>query len=159
MREKKNITKIWVGAIGVLCCFSLLVNGEEVKTREPDPRYATRLNATSVTAPHNLIANTISSTKINIHWQYPDAGASRISGFIVYRKKAGSQVWKKFVLADPNLRSYKDENLIPYTKYFYQVRAYSTATMSESSEAVNAITFPSYPVIFVKGPAYTTSAL
>ncbi len=98
--------------------------------------------------PSNLIARTVSSSRIDLHWEYKRAG--QIKGFIVYRREEGSDDWHRIVINDSDARTYSDRKLTPYTKYHYRVKAHSSKGISGVEESVTAVTLRGYRRFVIK---------
>jgi subtilisin-like proprotein convertase family protein len=92
----------------------------------------------SIAAPTNLTANLEGSNAIRLDWQ--DNSAEE-TGFRVERKvNAGS--WQTAGSVGPNVETYLDANLDPWTRYTYRVVATSTMGDSKASNEAGLRTPP-----------------
>jgi Fibronectin type III domain/Abnormal spindle-like microcephaly-assoc'd, ASPM-SPD-2-Hydin len=91
--------------------------------------------------PTNLVAQTISSTEIDLTWQ---DNSTDEQGFRVERSLDG-QNFGELVTLGPNTQSYNDTGLTPQTTYFYRVFAFNNFGNSAPSN-VAADTTPEPPV-------------
>ncbi len=92
-------------------------------------------------APSNLIANTISSSQINLTWQ---DNSSDETGFKIERK-TGTGSYSQIATVGANVTSYSNSGLSTGTTYYYRVRAYNAAGNSNYSNEVSATTLPPPP--------------
>ncbi len=100
-----------------------------------------------LSVPKNLIARTVSSSRIDLGWEYP-AQKLKPLGFIIYRRKEADNQWYKATVTDSQARSYSDRDLEPRTKYHYRVHAYTRESTFGTPESVTAITLRGYPDFF-----------
>jgi hypothetical protein len=75
-------------------------------------------------APTNLTATAVSGTQINLTWTDNSTGET---GFLIERSLDGV-TWKQIAVVGPNVTSFHNTGLKRRTKYYYRVRATSTAT-------------------------------
>jgi transcriptional regulator CtsR len=92
-------------------------------------------------APSDLIANTISSSQINLTWQ---DNSSDETGFKIERK-TGTGSYSQIATVGANVTSYSNTGLTASTTYYYRVRAYSVAGNSGYSNEASAATLPPPP--------------
>jgi titin len=90
----------------------------------------------SPAAPTNLVANVVSSSRINLQWT---DGSTYEGGFKIERSTDGVSFFQIATLA-ANATNYSDINLSASTAYSYRVRAYEGVNHSEYSIAAAAAT-------------------
>ncbi len=97
-----------------------------VRARAGDDQYSVFSNVASVTpqcsslaAPTNLSAITVSSTQIDLTWQ---DNSSDGSAFHIERSQ-DELVWTEIAIVESGIESYSDATLICNTTYYYRVRA------------------------------------
>lgn len=138
--------------IGLVIIFSagtvqLFAQDQEDKSKKELARAKERELA-MLEVPSNLIARTVSSSRIDLHWECKVTG--HIKGFIVYRREEGSDYWHRIVINDTDARTYSDRNLIPHTKYYYRVKVRSYQGVSGIEESVTAMTLRGYRRFIIK---------
>jgi hypothetical protein len=75
-------------------------------------------------APSNLAAIAVSGTQINLTWTDNSTGET---AFLIERSRDGVN-WTQVAVVGPNITSFHNTGLKRRTKYYYRVRATSTAT-------------------------------
>jgi hypothetical protein len=100
-----------------------------------------RLNSPTSSAPSNLIASPISSSRIDLTWQ-DNSGDE--TGFKIERK-TGSGSYSQIVTLAAGVTSYSDNGLGAGSTYYYRVRAYNSAGNSGYSNEASATTLPPPP--------------
>ncbi len=101
-------------------------------------------------APSNLIATSISSSRIDLTWQ---DNSSDETGFKIERK-TGSGSYSQIATVGAGVTSYSNTILSAGTTYYYRVRAYSAAGNSDYSNEASATTLPPPPAApILKSPA------
>jgi titin len=88
------------------------------------------------TAPSDLEATGVSSTKIKLTWE--DNSYNEL-GFKIERKKSGGSYSQIKVVTD-DITTYTDSRLVTDTKYYYRVRAYNNIGDSAYTDEVAART-------------------
>jgi hypothetical protein len=78
----------------------------------------------NLAAPSNLVATAVSSTQINLTWTDNSTGET---AFLIERSRDGVN-WTQVAVVGPNITSFHNTGLKRRTKYYYRVRATSTAT-------------------------------
>ncbi|MFN2304926.1 MAG: C25 family cysteine peptidase, partial [Anaerolineales bacterium] len=104
-----------------------------------DPATILRVPLGELEAPSDLLANTISTTQIDLSWT--DNSDSE-SEFIIERSLTGTDGWEQIDTVEANLTSYSNISLLPGITYFYRVRAYRSgdSQYSDYSNVANATT-------------------
>ncbi len=92
-------------------------------------------------APSNLIANTISSSRIDLTWQ---DNSSNETGFKIERR-TGSGSYSQIATVGAGVTNYSNTLLSANTTYYYRVRAYNRTLNSGYCEEASATTLPSPP--------------
>jgi transcriptional regulator CtsR len=93
------------------------------------------------TAPSDLMASPVSSSRIDLTWQ--DNSDSE-TGFKIERK-TGSGSYSQIATVGANVKSYSNSGLSANSTYYYRVRAYSAAGNSNYSNEASATTLPPPP--------------
>lgn len=110
-----------------------------------DSPYCTEVSVatTSLASPSNLVAETVSSSRIDLSWE---DNATNETGFKIERRTAGGS-YKQIDTVGRNVTSYSDTGLSDNTTYYYRVRAYNSAGNSAYSNEASATTgtVPSAP--------------
>jgi hypothetical protein len=75
--------------------------------------------------------------RVTLAWQ---DNASDESGFRIERSLDGSTNWAEIGTTGPNVTSYQDAGLAPWTTYYYRVRAYNASGNSAYSNVTSATT-------------------
>jgi hypothetical protein len=89
-------------------------------------------------APSGLTATTISASQIDLAWNDESYNES---GFIIERKSGGGS-FSSVGSVGPGLENYSDNDLDPFTEYFYRVCAFNTAGSSGYTNIDSALTYP-----------------
>jgi hypothetical protein len=79
--------------------------------------------AVNLAAPSNLSATAVSSSQINLTWTDNSTGET---AFLIERSLDGVS-WQQIATVGPNITSYHNTGLRRHTKYYYRVRATSSA--------------------------------
>ncbi|MGB7161364.1 MAG: fibronectin type III domain-containing protein [Tepidisphaeraceae bacterium] len=117
---------------------------------------ATTLIPIAPTAPANLAASVMTSTRIDLTWTDT---SNNETGFIVERSPDGPAGWTALTTLSRNTTSYSDVGLTPATSYSYRVRATNAVGDSPDSNVVAATTFdPALPAPWSNGDIGTTGA-
>jgi transcriptional regulator CtsR len=102
------------------------------------------------TAPGDLMASPVSSSRIDLTWQ--DNSDSE-TGFKIERK-TGSGSYSQIATVGADVKSYSSSGLSANSTYYYRVRAYSAAGNSNYSNEASATTLPPPPPApILKSPA------
>src|SRR5438132_1980987 len=93
------------------------------------------------TAPTSLVANTVSSSQINLSWTAPNNGGSAITGYKIERSADGGSTWSTLV-ANTGITgtTYSDTGLARTTTYTYRVSAINSVGTSSPSNTASATT-------------------
>jgi len=91
----------------------------------------------AINAPTPLFANTASISQINLSWT--DNSIDEV-GFRIERRTADSS-FLEITTVGANTTSFSDTGLLPYTTYYYRVRAYNFTENSTYSNAASATTY------------------
>lgn len=94
----------------------------------------------TISAPALLYANTASLTQINLSWV--DNSIDEV-GFRIERRTANS-TFTEIATVGANTTFYSDTGLLPYTTYYYRVRAYNLSENSPYSNQASATTSGQY---------------
>jgi YVTN family beta-propeller protein len=94
----------------------------------------------AINAPALLYANTASLSQINISWT--DNSTDEV-GFRIERRTADS-AFLEITTVGANTTFYSDTGLLPYTTYYYRVRAYTLSENSPYSNQASATTSVKY---------------
>ena len=99
-----------------------------------DSPYCTEVSAatTFLNPPSNLVAQTVSSSKINLAWK---DNSDNESGFKIERRTSGGS-YRQIATVGKNVTSYSDTGLDDNTTYYYRVRAYNSIGDSPYSEEI-----------------------
>jgi len=87
-------------------------------------------------APTNLSAVAVSSSRINLSWT---DNSSNETGFFVERRVSGGS-FTKIATLGANVKTYSSINLKANTSYSYRIRAYNSSGNSSYSNTVYAVT-------------------
>jgi len=84
------------------------------------------VDSVAPTAPHNLLASSVSSSRINLVWDgSSDSGGAGLAGYKIERAWDNSGAPGSFEeIASSASESYSDTGLNSDTKYWYRIRAY-----------------------------------
>jgi hypothetical protein len=93
--------------------------------------------ASSLQAPTNLVAATVSATEIRLTWT---DNADNEANYLI--EKISSGVFKQFKMTGANITSVKLTGLAPGTQYTFRVRAATATEYSEYSNTATAGTSP-----------------
>jgi hypothetical protein len=102
-------------------------------------------NGATPSAPSNLKATAISSSRIDLSWT---DNSSIESGFKVERKTGSGGTYNQITTRGANVRTYSNTGLASGTTYYYRVRAYNAtgnSPYSNSSGATTKDTIPAAP--------------
>ncbi len=88
-------------------------------------------------APSNLSAKAISSSRIDLSWQ---DNSNNEAGFTIQRKTGLDGSYASIVITNANMTSYSDTSLISGTPYYYRVQANSPSGDTEFSNEAAATT-------------------
>jgi len=100
--------------------------------------YSNEAHATTyLSAPSDLLATPVSSTRINLSW----TDNSEIeSGFRIERKLGSGGTYSEIAMVGANVTIYSNTNLEASTTYYYRVNAYSGSDNSQYSNEASAVT-------------------
>lgn len=93
-------------------------------------------------APTNLNATAVSLSQINLSWT---DNASAESGFKIERALNQAGPYTQISVTEPNNTAFADKGLSSGTRYYYRVRAFSSAGDSSYSNDASATTYPAPP--------------
>ena len=93
-------------------------------------------------APGNLIATTVSNSRINLAWQ---DNSTNEDSFKIERKKGAAGKFALIARLGANVKKFADSSLAANTAYFYRVRAANAGGHSDYSNEANATTSPDKP--------------
>jgi hypothetical protein len=124
-----------------------------------DSSYFNDSTVTTHAPPSGLSAAVASSSRISLNWS---DNSSYESGYEIWRKDSDGGNFHQIGTADADMTSYVDMNLRASTAYYYQVRAYSTNSVSYFSNEAAATTLASGGGgggggCFIAASAYMTS--
>jgi hypothetical protein len=124
-----------------------------------DSSYFNDSTVTTHAPPSGLSATVASSSRISLNWS---DNSSYESGYEIWRKDSDGGNFHQIGTADADMTSYVDMNLRASTAYYYQVRAYSTNSVSYFSNEAAATTLASGGGgggggCFIAASAYMTS--
>src|SRR6267143_6651 len=92
-------------------------------------------------APTSLVANTVSSSQINLSWNAPaNNGGSAITGYKIERSTNGGSSWSPPVNTGSTATTYPDTGLTASTTYMYRVSAINSVGTSSPSNTASATT-------------------
>ena len=103
--------------------------------------YSTETSATTQacpTAPFNLQATAVSSSKIDLAWA---ENFYNVDGFKIERKTGSEGTYSVLDTTGSNVTLYSNTGLSSSTTYYYRVYAYNSSGNSGYSNEVNATTF------------------
>src|SRR6267143_91237 len=109
-------------------------------------------------APTSLVANTVSSSQINLSWNAPaNNGGSAITGYKIERSTNGGSSWSPPVNTGSTATTYPDTGLTASTTYMYRVSAINSVGTSSPSNTASATTqtastIPGAPTSLVANP-------
>src|SRR5438445_592157 len=116
----------------------------------------TQTASTIPAAPTSLVANTVSSSQINLSWSAPtNNGGSAITGYKIDRSTDGGSTWSAIVSSTGSTATtYSNTGLAPSTTYTYRVSAInsvgtSSPSNTESVHTQSASTIPAAPTSLV----------
>ena len=98
--------------------------------------YSNEANAITVKPPSNLIANAVSSSRIDLTWR---DNSLKESGYKIERKIPGS--WTEIGTVSANVTSFSNTGLTPNKIYYYRVRANNGLNYSGYSNVARDTTF------------------
>src|SRR5207302_1473841 len=98
-------------------------------------------------APTSLVANTVSSSQINLSWSAPtNNGGSAITGYKIDRSTDGGSTWSAIVSSTGSTTTtYSNTGLAPSTAYTYRVSAINSVGTSPPSNTASATTSSTAP--------------
>jgi fibronectin type 3 domain-containing protein len=115
-----GMTRLWS-----LSCVALLLAGCADPPLSPDKERASLSAQGSLTAPTNLIATAVSTSRVDLAWR--DKSSSE-TGFEVRRSTTGpTGTFAQLTRTGPNVTTYRNIGLTPSKRYCYKVRAFTTA--------------------------------
>lgn len=88
-------------------------------------------------APAGLVANAVSSSRIDLRWT---DSSTEETGFAVERSSDGGATWAQVAVVGGNVTTHGNTGLAPATSYLYRVRATSAAGASAPSAPAGART-------------------
>src|SRR5207302_6664675 len=93
-------------------------------------------------APTSLVANTVSSSQINLSWSAPtNNGGSAITGYKIDRSTDGGSTWSNLVSStESTATTYSNTGLASGTTYTYRVSAINGIGTSSPSGTASATT-------------------
>src|SRR5207302_598671 len=93
-------------------------------------------------APTSLVANTVSSSQINLSWSAPtNNGGSAITGYKIERSTDSGSTWSAIVSSTGSTATtYSNTGLAPSTTYTYRVSAINSVGTSSPSNTASATT-------------------
>ncbi|MFQ5454664.1 MAG: fibronectin type III domain-containing protein [Nitrospirota bacterium] len=108
-----------------------------------DSQYSNEASATtSLFAPSNLTAATLSPSQIRLDWSDNSIDET---GFRIERKIGSGGTYTEIATVGTNITMYDDSGLTDSTQYYYRVRAYDINGNSSYSNEANAVTYPLPP--------------
>lgn len=91
-------------------------------------------------APGSLHVDDVDKDQVTLSWSSPlRDGGSKITGFIVEKKKLGDNDWSKAVSLPANTASATIDNLEPNSDYEFRVRAVNAAGPGDASTPTDLI--------------------
>lgn len=93
-------------------------------------------------APTNLTAVAVDSQSVELTW---NDNSGNESGFSLFRSLSLTSGWSEVQTVSANITSFIDVGLTDGTKYYYKVKAYSSADSSAFSNIDSAVTYLSRP--------------
>src|SRR5436853_1345780 len=92
-------------------------------------------------ATSSLVANTVSSSQINLSWTAPNNGGSAITGYKIERSTDSGSTWSAIVSSTGSTATtYSNTGLAPSTTYTYRVSAINSVGTSSPSNTASATT-------------------
>lgn len=105
---------------------------------------------TAPSAPANLVAKAVSSSRINLSWSAPTVnGGSSITGYKIERSTDNGTTWAT-ISPNAGKTAYSDTRLSSNTTYTYRVSAINSVGTSDPSDTSSATTPPGQMVAKIK---------
>jgi len=116
----------------------------EASANKPELILELQDNGTPPAAPSSLLANTVSSSQINLSWT---DNSTNETGFKIERKTGSGGTFAPIATNAANVTGYSDTGLSANTQYYYRVRASNAGGDSAYSSEANATTLPTPPLL------------
>ncbi|XP_076332856.1 protogenin-like isoform X2 [Tachypleus tridentatus] len=143
------ITQTMMSDSGIYQC----VASNKAGTRSVATRLFVKSTGVQPDAPHNLIAQTLSSSSVMLSWNPPATNSKDIKAYTVHFSPSSGGLESQVVAVNTTEVITK---LKPYTNYSFYVRAYSEQSASEQSEVIYHLTGEDVPIA---APSITLTSL